>query len=201
MNSLHRTRGFTLLELLIAISIFSVMAALAYGGLRMMLDGNKLLERSATELDSLQRTFLYLQQDLEQLAPRSVRDEFGEREEALRTGLGDGVLHLTRGGINGAIRGGADLRRVEYHLIEGSLVRLVWSVLDRVHDSESNRLRLVDGVQGVTLRFMGYDETDYWREYWPPESVIDENTLPKAVEITIRTEKFGAVSRLFVLGL
>ncbi len=190
-----------MLELLIAISIFSVMAAMAYGGLRQMLEGNKLLERSANELDSLQRTFLFIQQDLEQIVPRSVRDEFGTQEEALHSGLGDGVLHLTRGGVNGTIRGGSDLRRVEYQLIEGSLERLVWSVLDRVHGSTSNRMRLMDGVQGITLRFLKYDKPDDWQDYWPPGPEVSDTTLPKAVEVTINTDKYGAVSRLFVIGL
>jgi general secretion pathway protein J len=201
MNSFRHLRGFTLLELLIAVSIFTIMAALAYGGLRLMLNGSNLLEQSANELDSLQKAFLYIQQDLEQIVPRSVRDEFGTREEALHSGLSDGVLYLTRGGVNGTIRGGADLRRVEYHVIEGTLVRLVWSVLDRVQDSKSTRLQLMDGVQAITLRFMENDTSDSWQDYWPPGSAASKSTLPKAVEITIQTERFGAVSRLFVVGL
>ncbi len=198
---MSKLKGFTLLELLIAISIFSIMAALAYGGLQLMLDGSQRLEQSANELTAMQRAFLFMQQDIEQLTTRSIRDEFGSQEEALSGGNDDELLYLTRGGVNGVIRGGSDLRRVEYQLSEGSLKRRVWSVLDRVQGSEYSLLHLMSDVQGVELRFMGYDKSDDWHNYWPPESKTGVNMLPKAVEVTIKTKKFGAVSRLFVVGL
>jgi len=62
MNNSRLTRGFTLLELLIALSIFSVMAVMAYGGLKTVLDGHQQIEASALNLESLQKTFLFMQQ-------------------------------------------------------------------------------------------------------------------------------------------
>ncbi len=200
MNNHRVSQGFTLLELLIAISIFSVMATLAYGGLRLVLDGSQQIEHSSDGLASLQRAFLFIQQDLEQVVPRGVRDEYGAQEVAFKGSSGDKLLQLTRGGVNGDIVGGTNLRRVEYHLNDGRLERMVWSVLDRVQGSESSRLRLTDDVLNMDIRFMGDEESD-WQNLWPSESPPDKEVLPRAVEIIITTEKFGAVSRLFVVGL
>ncbi len=200
MNNHRVSQGFTLLELLIAISIFSVMATLAYGGLRLVLDGSQQIEHSSDGLASLQRAFLFIQQDLEQVVPRGVRDEYGAQEVAFKGSSGDKLLQLTRGGVNGDIVGGTNLRRVEYHLNDGRLERVVWSVLDRVQGSESSRLRLTDDVLNMDIRFMGDEESD-WQNLWPSESPSDKEVLPRALEIIITTEKFGAVSRLFVVGL
>ncbi len=200
MTYCRSSKGFTLLELVIAISIFAVMATLAYGGLRLVMDGDQRLQRSAQHLGALQRTFLFLQQDLSQLIPRSIRDEYGSREGAFESGDGEQLLKLTRGGIQGQLRGGADLVRIEYVLNEGRLVRKVWPVLDRVQGSESTLLRVIDGVGSIEFRYMG-ESTSTWESAWPPAVVSESNAvLPRAVEIKITTEGSGEVTRLFVVG-
>lgn len=98
MNNSRTTKGFTLLELLIALSIFSVMATMAYGGLKLVIDGNHQLEQAAASLSSLQRAFLFLQQDIEQAVSRGVRDELGTQESAFVCCTDEKLLHLTRGG-------------------------------------------------------------------------------------------------------
>lgn len=199
MSKCCRQRGFTLVELLIALFIFSIMAMLAYGGLRLMIDGSRQLERAANDLASLQRVYLFLQQDLEQAISRPVRDEFGTLESAFTGGSDQLLLALTRSGGEGLIRGTSDLHRVEYHLKAGILERRVWSTLDRVQDSELSRLRLAQELQDITLRFIDYDATQ-WQQSWPPGGATQSAQLPRAVEITITMEQTGDVTRLFVLG-
>jgi len=198
MNNHRVSNGFTLLELLIAISIFSVMATLAYGGLKLVLDGSQQIEKSADDLASIQRLFLFIKQDLEQLAPRGITDEYGSKESGFIGGW-DKLLQLTTGGANAELVGGASLRRIEYHLNDGHLERLVWSVLDRVQESASSRLRLIKNVQSVDVRFMGREELE-WQFSWPSELPTNTELLPRAVEITLVTEKYGVVTRLFVVG-
>lgn len=198
MNNRNHLRGFTLLELLIALAVFSVLATLAYGGLKLMLDGGQQIENATDRLSSMQRVFLYMQQDLEQAVSRGVRDELGSREEALQGG-GDKLLLLTTAGANGAVTRDSDLRRIEYHLNNGKLERLVWSVLDRAQESASSHLLLMNDVQSVELRFLGREESGDWNNAWPPEAASDPNELPKAVEITITTAAMGKITRLFVV--
>ncbi len=200
MKRSSRSRGFTLLELLIALFIFSVMATLAYGGLRLVMDGDQRLQRAAHSLSSMQRAILFLQQDLTQLAPRAIRDEYGSHEAAFISGEGEQLLRLTRGGIQGQLRGSSDLIRVEYELSEGQLVRKVWPVLDRVQGSEPSRLRLIDGVVQIEFQFMGNDSHN-WESNWPsPQTATGNNELPRAVEVKITTEGLGQVTRLIVVG-
>lgn len=76
--------GFTLLEVLVAIAIFSVMAVMAYEGLRNFLAARTLLENRTNAFHARVRGFAQLQQDLEQLVARPVRDELGDPVDAVR---------------------------------------------------------------------------------------------------------------------
>jgi general secretion pathway protein J len=199
MNRGYKLNGFTLLELLIALSIFSFMAVMAYGGVRLVIDGNQQLEKAAENLSSLQRTFMFLQQDLEQAVPRGVRDDYGSKEAAFICCEDDKLLHFSRGGIRGEIRGGSNIRRVEYYLTEGKFGRKIWSTLDRVQDSKASHIQLMEGVQEVDIRILAYGDTE-WQDSQPSEEEIDGLLPPRAIKITITTERYGKVSRLFIIG-
>ncbi len=71
---LPNSTGFTLLELLVALSIFSIVAVLAYGGLDSVLEQRILTEESAERLATLQKTYLIIQRDIEQLVPRTYSE-------------------------------------------------------------------------------------------------------------------------------
>ena len=114
-------RGFTLIELLVALLVFAVMSVLAYGGLRSVLDASAGAGAHADRLASLQRTFMALARDVEQLADREIRDEYGDRQPALRVGADERLLELTRAGWrNPAGQTRSTLQRVAYRLDEQS---------------------------------------------------------------------------------
>ncbi len=97
MNS--TTRGFTLLELLVALAVFAIMATAAYSGLRSVLFTRAAVEEQNRRLADVQLAVFRLAQDIEQATPRGIRDEYGDPEPALRGGdLLDDVLILTRTG-------------------------------------------------------------------------------------------------------
>lgn len=73
-----RAGGFTLLELLIAMAVFSTLAALAYTGLNQVLRTQTQLEASAERLTERQLAHLQLQRDLHQPLSRLWYTEFGE---------------------------------------------------------------------------------------------------------------------------
>ncbi|MEE8280787.1 MAG: prepilin-type N-terminal cleavage/methylation domain-containing protein, partial [Gammaproteobacteria bacterium] len=77
----QRPRGFTLLELLVAIAIFAVMAALAAVSLNAVVIQKALADENYRELRSLQRTVQILSDDLYQLQPRGVRGLLGQSYE------------------------------------------------------------------------------------------------------------------------
>jgi len=200
-SGMSSSKGFTLLELLVALAIFGLLAAMSYGGLQTVLEQQSHTEEAATRLGELQKMYLVMQRDIEQVVPRTVRDEFGDAQLPL---VGSEALQLTRGGWrNPAGRQRSTLQRVGYAFDDQQLVRYRWSVLDRAQDSEPLEQPLIEDVEGMGLRYLG--RNDEWREQWPDTTaVIDVDTdelpaLPKAIEVSIEHKTFGTLVWLFQL--
>ena len=82
-------QGFTLLEILIALAIFSIMSMMAYAGLTAVLDARASAVPRSEQLAQLQTTLYLLNEDLSQIIKRPIRDEFGTTEPAFSVGRGN----------------------------------------------------------------------------------------------------------------
>jgi len=194
-------KGFTLLELLVALAIFALVAVTAYAGLAAVLDTDEALDEHSRDLRELQLAMQLLHRDLLQLSDRPIRDEYGDVQPALVAGgSADALITLTRSGwANPTDRVRSDLARVSYGLDGDRLVRAVWPQLDRVAGSEPLRAELFSGVQTVDLRFL--DDEGQWQDTWPPLTVTPgvPPGLPRAVELVISHERWGRIRRLIRL--
>lgn len=196
-----RSRGFTLLELMIAITLFAIIATFVYAGLDIVLDTKQRTEQHLDRLTRLQLGLHLMRLDIEQAVDRPIRDEFGESQPALRSGgLSELLLELTRGGYANPMRQNrSQLQRVAYQLEEQSLYRLSWPVLDRAQDTSPHRQRLFDGVTSIAFSF--FDQSMKRQNRWPPQTQSNSNTtpgaLPKGVEVVIEIETLGTLRRVF----
>jgi general secretion pathway protein J len=203
-------RGFTLLELLVAMAVFAIMAIAAYGGLRNVLFTRAAVETENRRLAMVQLAVFRLEQDVTQILPRGVRDEYGDPQPALRGNIQDSeALLFTRSGWDNPLgQPRATLQRVAYRLRDGRLWRLHWDVLDRGGLAEPREIMLLDRVRDLRLRFL--DEDDAWRNDWPPpadqtaspdgkERKLPPDPLPRAVEISLTLEDWGEITRLLPL--
>jgi general secretion pathway protein J len=192
--------GFTLLELLVALAIFSLIAVMAYGGLETVLKQQALTEENAESLAALQKTYLVMQRDIEQAVPRAIRDEFGDRQAPL---VGTTLFQLTRGGWNNpANQPRSTLQRVGYSLEDRQLIRYAWMVLDRAQDSAPTRQPLAADIESMQVRYL--DDTGDWQEQWPPlqagsNPLASPTDFPRAVEMTLEHARFGTLTWLFQL--
>lgn len=194
--------GFTLLELLVALAIFAFMSAAAFTGLISVGNTKSALETEGKEIAGLQRFFLVLQRDIEQAAAREIRDEFGEFQNAMNWELGN--LEFTRNGWrNPARRKRSNLQRVAYKLEDDKIIRDSWIVLDRVESSEPFSKTVLQGINDFSVTFL--DEGNQWSNTWPPPVTVGVSThsqrirLPRAVAVTIDSEKWGEIKRVFLV--
>lgn len=201
MNGRRHLSGFTLLELLVALSIFTVLATMAYTALNSVLNARKQVEAKSARLTALQTTFMVLQRDIEQAAARGIRDEFGDNQPALQGGgVGTTVLSLTRNGWRNPLGlARSHLQRVAYLFNNKQLIRQSWSILDRAPNTEAYSEVLLDEVSAVDVRFLTQDAQ--WLGYWPPQAngaqAGNSVALPRAVEISLGVEGWGRITRLF----
>lgn len=197
--------GFTLLELLVAIVVFSILAVMAYGGLNGIIRNRGHIEQVIDRTAAFQRSYQKLRGDLQQVRNRPVRDNFGDAQPPLR-GDRDTRIEFTRAGWrNPLVQQRSSLERVSYRLVEKELRRESWRVLDQAQDSKLVSVTLLKDVDEMRLRYM--DSKREWVETWPPLSstggVQSATSVPPpmAVEITLKTKDWGDIVYLFRLGL
>ena len=214
----HRARGFTLLEMLVAIGIFAIVSAMAYGSLSQVLRGRDRVTAERKFWTGLALTFERLQDDLSEARPRTGRDIDGRTLPAFivqptdTRALAAPSLEFTRGGglvMDNAVR--SDLERVAYQLRDGVLWRLSWPVLDRAPDTKPVEAPVLRQVTDFRVR--AFTPDGQWVDFWPTPSLMSltqnvnvpqnlsatQNPLPRGIEIKLTIEHRGSFTRLFLI--
>ena len=195
-----RARGFTLLEVLIAVAIFVIVGALAMGGYNELVKQSDIVEASNKRSRQVQSAIQRLVQDFATLEPRPVREPLGESfRPALRADArSEELAELTHSGwSNPAGMPRSTLQRVIYRVEDKKLVREYWYVLDRTMSGEPASAVVLNDVERATFRFL--DNNRRWHEQWPPIGYSAPDVLrvrPIAVEITLELEDWGEIKRL-----
>lgn len=189
--------GFTLVEMLIALLIFGMLAAAGVGVLAFSVRAQDSARERLGELAEIRRAGALLASDLAQAAPRLSRDESGAFRPAFEGGSGAGdtaSLALVRRGwenLDGAAR--PSLQKVQYRLVEDRLERRAYRFVDGAAPMEP--VTVLAGIRRLRLRYR--DDEGAWRERWDPTQIA---LLPRAVEITVDTESSGSIRQLFLVG-
>ena len=199
MNPRRGIRGFTLIDVMVALAIFGVLAALAYGALGQTLTNSDMLTERMDRLQSIQRTISYLSSEMLQAAPRSVRADLGQYEPALRSSFAsDFALELTHSGWpNSAGVPRSTQQRTAYRIEDDELVRYHWNVLDRTVNNVPVTTVMMTDVESLTFRFLQADGE--WSDQWPPlnlQTTSNTNALPRAVAITLILPDEGELVRI-----
>ncbi len=195
-----RERGFTLIEMLVAMAIVAVIGIMALGGLNTVIKERDTAKAHAERWREIQFAMRMIEQDLSEIHPRPTRDELGEAVEPAVLSNPDAqyALEFSRGGwTNPAGFKRGSVLRVAYALKGDTLERVYWPVMDRTLATPPVTEDLLTGVDSLEIRFL--DPNGEWQAQWPavgasgPEALVSR---PRAIEITLDLHGFGTIRRL-----
>ncbi|MEO1751888.1 type II secretion system minor pseudopilin GspJ [Thiofaba sp. EF100] len=192
-----RARGFTLLELLVALAIFAFLGVMAYGGLAAMLRMGEGTSAAREDLATLQRNVRLLEEDMAFVLARPVRDGLGSPHLAFMSGR-DGTTLLEFSRATRPLEGlfPSPIERVRYVLADGALLRQSWNPPDAARLEPDQTQPLWPAVETVSLRFVDRQQQSFTS--WPPPNV-EQPGLPRAVEWTLQPKGQAAMRLLLPL--
>ncbi|WP_136485455.1 type II secretion system minor pseudopilin GspJ [Vibrio sp. H11] len=198
LRRVARRRGFTLIEVLVAMAIFASLSLAAYQVLNQVQRSNTLSAEREARLSEVQRAIVMMDADFRQMALRHFRhngEAPAERmllwSDYLNDSDSKGVMFIRLGWHNPEQqfpRG--EVAKVGYRLKQGVLERLYWRYPDTTVSEPAVVMPVLTQVESWSLRF--YAEGG-WRDTWE-----SDQALPKAVEVTLTLQDYGQIQRIYL---
>jgi general secretion pathway protein J len=190
-----RSAGFTLLEVLVAVTIFALLGMAAYSGLDAVLKARARLDDENRQWRALALLWVRLERDLSAAIERPARVRGSAPQAAF---LGEPVavgeyaaqLELTR--LGAADTGDTPPERVAYRLREGKLEWLRWPALDSAPRALPDVAVLLERVAELEISYR--DSAGLWTPRWPPNANI---SLPTAVKVRLKLETGEQLTRWY----
>jgi general secretion pathway protein J len=216
-----RRSGMTLIEVLVAMLVFALVAAAAALSLRLATDARDQLSSAEARLAELEIARLLIKEDLAQVVARRTRDEFGDTFGPAFLG---GVETRIRPPVPGEtllaafVRGGwanpeydaprSSLQFVEYLVRDGALIRRTRPFLDDARGQPRHERVLMGAVRDVSIRFLGApltaiarDDPDAgWQVGWPIPGASYADAPPRALALTVTMQRYGSMRLAFWIG-
>jgi prepilin-type N-terminal cleavage/methylation domain-containing protein len=132
-------KAFTLIELMVSIAIFSLIASISYYSLSASFKSNEIQGRHSKELFQLQKTLNFLERDITQVSNQNIT--------------------LDASGLTLVTFQNEELLIIQYSINSGQILRK-----DVTKPSESITLELLDQINTLTINVL--DHQNQWQANW-----------------------------------
>lgn len=190
---MKRNRGFTLIEVLVALTIFALISTMAFRGLNSVIDTRERVEKDGRKWRGIALFFSRIEQDLSHPVKRQVRAADGTLQpefvgkQTLSSPLDANLLFTTLSD------NGQGEKRIGYRLQKGNIEELVWPYPDAAPQTKPATYVVLEQVKELQLRFLALNNN--WVLLWP----MPGQTYPKAVEVSVTLDSGEKLLRVFSL--
>lgn len=197
MRSKH---GFTLIEVLIALSVFAILATITSSSLYYAFNTRARVTVQAERLNALQMAISLIQQETRQIVNRPVR---GNDMRLFSGFIGqDHYLEFTRDGhVNpGSLEKRSNLKRSALVCEKNKLLYRTWVNLDPAQRNDYEDKTLLDNLSDCGFAYLNQalQVLPEWRDQSAtPNPHADP--LPKAIQMNLRLNDWGDLNLLFIL--
>ena len=195
---LDSRKGFTLIEIMIAVGIFAVISAIIFPIVIKTINTNAAIEKRSGEIASLQRMFVFMENDFRYMVQRTIRDPLDglsfDPSFAVDTDDNELIKFFTL--LPDANTGESQTRLVAWALDGDKLQRKTWYSISPYTDEEPRLATVVEDIESIELRFAEEkDENLSWRSDWD-----DEEKLPLAAEVVVDFADNVSYRRVFEIA-
>lgn len=189
--------GFTLIEILIALFVFSILALILSSALHNVINIQSGTDHSAERLRKLQFALLLFSRDIEQSVDRPILNATGRQDPAFVGKARSVVFTHTGIAVSPDSFAHSNMQRAEYSFHDNALWRNTWQALDQPPDAKPRQRKILDDVSDV--RFEYVDEKNRVQKEWPVAGQSNTQLLPRAVRIYLTIPNWGSMSQLYVI--
>lgn len=198
---MKRIQGFTLLEVLVSVVLFAIMASMAYAGLNHIIRSSEQIKRSNQSMADLQFALFSIENDVLQLTHRSIRDDYGDSKNALV--LTKESIELSRSGWQNFLQmPRSSIQRVAYNVEDELLKRRFWLTLDRTLEQQAVSSVILNDV--ADIEFYLVDKSGKTHYEWPVNNnglntEKSETVALSYLAVVITTQQWGEISKFIEL--
>ncbi len=171
-------QGFTLIEIVVAVSLLALLGVLGYRGLEATTRQAARLGEQAARWQEIDLVLARIAGDVRQAVVLPGIDGWRQTRQPAQLSL------------NSIADDGAALRRSTYRWQGQQLELLAWPAFDAAAPGPARRL--LDGV--ASLELASLDAGNQWREAWPPTAGAG---LPRALRLRLTLAEGGVIERIF----
>ncbi|TMO76745.1 type II secretion system protein GspJ [Pseudoalteromonas sp. S3776] len=194
-----KQRGFTLIEVLVAMAILAVVIMATHQILDSTTKAKEASDEKIAELNGLQTAFRLMDQDFSQMTQRTVRNEAGDAQAQyllagryLLESQYDGIAFVRDGWVNPInLLPRSELQAVGYRVVDDNLERVYRVYVDQLDNMEPRVQVVLKGIEELKFEFL--DANNEWQEQWQIKA------LPKAVAVTLQQIEAEPIRRVFLV--
>lgn len=208
LKQAHKSRnvsGFTLIEVMIAILIMAMIAVMTSQSFTVAISSSEATQEAIDRMAKVDRVWVLFETDLRNAIPampRVSRDKpippvFIEPSDDYR-------LTILRAGYANPLKlPRTEMVRVGYRFEDSVLWRDTWINIAENDEREAKPQIVMEGLEDIFIKALPDNNrasvaAGPWHERWP-QSGQPPSKLPAAIEITLVTEDFGEIKRVYSL--